>query len=91
MFTENITYAADKIKNTWAYLETVMPASYNELNDKVMKLIENNNLLATLYAKLNSPTFTGEPKAPTPTAGDATTKIATTKFVDDNIPKITYW
>lgn len=32
-------------------------------------------------APLASPTFTGEPKAPTPTSGDDSTKIATTAFV----------
>jgi hypothetical protein len=33
------------------------------------------------YAPLASPTFTGDPKAPTPTAGDNDTSIATTAFV----------
>jgi hypothetical protein len=33
------------------------------------------------YAQLASPTFTGDPKAPTPTAGDNDTSIATTAFV----------
>jgi hypothetical protein len=34
-----------------------------------------------LKAPLASPTFTGTPVAPTPTAGDSTTKLATTAFV----------
>lgn len=34
-----------------------------------------------LKANLASPTFTGDPKAPTPTAGDSDTSIATTAFV----------
>ena len=34
----------------------------------------------------NSPTFTGTPKAPTPTSGDNSTKIATTAFVKGEIP-----
>lgn len=33
------------------------------------------------YAPLDSPAFTGEPTAPTPAAGDDSTKIATTAFV----------
>jgi hypothetical protein len=33
------------------------------------------------YAKLASPVFTGDPQAPTPTAGDNDTSIATTAFV----------
>lgn len=36
---------------------------------------------ATTYAPLASPTFTGDPKAPTPTAGDNDTSVATTAFV----------
>jgi hypothetical protein len=34
-----------------------------------------------LKAPIDSPTFTGDPKAPTPTAGDNDTSIATTAFV----------
>jgi hypothetical protein len=37
--------------------------------------------LASDFALLDSPTFTGDPKAPTPTAGDNDTSIATTAFV----------
>lgn len=36
---------------------------------------------AAAYAPLASPTFTGDPKAPTPAAGDADTSVATTAFV----------
>jgi hypothetical protein len=39
----------------------------------------------TGYAPLASPTFTGDPKAPTPTAGDNDTSIATTAFVSNAI------
>ncbi len=38
-----------------------------------------------LYARLASPALTGAPTAPTQTASDSTTKIATTKYVDDAI------
>ncbi len=46
----------------------------------------NTSVIATVaslsaYAPLASPTFTGDPKAPTPTAGDNDTSIATTAFV----------
>jgi microcystin-dependent protein len=37
-------------------------------------------------APLNSPTFTGTPQAPTPPAGDISTKIATTAFVSAFFP-----
>lgn len=43
-------------------------------------LTPNNADLAAL-ATLASPTFTGNPQAPTPTAGDSSTSIATTAFV----------
>ena len=36
---------------------------------------------STQYAQKHNPTFTGEPKAPTPAAGNNTTRIATTEFV----------
>lgn len=36
-------------------------------------------------APLNSPVFTGTPTAPTPTAGDNSTNIATTQFVQETI------
>ncbi|MCS0749157.1 phage tail protein, partial [Escherichia coli] len=35
----------------------------------------------TQYAQKHNPTFTGEPKAPTPAAGNNTTRIVTTAFV----------
>lgn len=35
----------------------------------------------TQYAQKHNPTFTGEPKAPTPATGNNTTRIATTEFV----------
>ena len=35
----------------------------------------------TQYAQKHNPTFTGQPKAPTPAAGNNTTRIATTEFV----------
>lgn len=38
-----------------------------------------------LKANINSPTFTGTPTSPTPTAGDNTTKIATTAFVNTKV------
>lgn len=41
--------------------------------------------LLALKAPLNSPALTGTPTAPTPTAGDDSTKIATTAFVNDAV------
>ena len=38
-----------------------------------------------LKSDLNSPTFTGTPSAPTPTANDNSTKIATTAYVNNSV------
>ena len=46
---------------------------------------EDGNSIKNTYAKLNSPTFTGDPKAPTPAATDNDTSIATTAFVHKNV------
>lgn len=40
---------------------------------------------STLYAPIASPTFTGDPKAPTPITSDNDTSIATTAFVKTNL------
>ncbi|EOP0147882.1 phage tail protein [Escherichia coli] len=42
----------------------------------------------TQYAQKHNPTFTGEPKAPTPAAGNNTTRIATTEFVQAAITSL---
>lgn len=49
-----ISYAADRIKDTWAYLETILPVHYNEINRVVAELVTNNNatmstVLAAVY------------------------------------------
>lgn len=42
-----------------------------------------------LKAPLSSPAFTGTPTAPTPTAGDNSTKVATTAYVDGKMVRAT--
>lgn len=84
MAINTITYAVDKIKSTWAYLETVMPATYNEINRVVIELVTNNNALQGLLdlkAPLASPALTGNPTAPTASADSNSTQIATTAWV----------
>ncbi|MDD3443206.1 MAG: hypothetical protein PHW89_08080 [Sulfurimonas denitrificans] len=49
---------------------------------KVWLLCDGTNVINSGLAPLASPTFTGTPTAPTPTAGDNTTKVATTAFVN---------
>ena len=48
----------------------------------VTQLLASQAFVSTSYAPIASPTFTGTPAAPTPTALDNSTKIATTAFVD---------
>jgi hypothetical protein len=47
--------------------------------------IENGTYVPTGLAVSNSPTFTGDPKAPTPALGDADTSISTTDFVQKTV------
>ena len=47
----------------------------------------NGDTIHTTYAKLNSPTLTGTPNAPTPAVGTNNTQIATTAFVESEIDR----
>lgn len=53
--------------------------STNDFTDALKTKLEGINL--SLYATLNSPTFTGLPSAPTASEGSSSTQIATTAFV----------
>lgn len=69
----------------------VVLATRKYVDDKVLELklyVDDqmrNHIAAqdphTQYAQKHNPIFTGEPKAPTPAAGNNTTRIATTEFV----------
>jgi hypothetical protein len=54
---------------------------FGYLNGVTSSIQTQLNSLNTLKAPLASPTFTGTVSAPTPTAGDNSTKVATTAFV----------
>ena len=70
---------------------SVVLATRKYVDDKVLELklyVDNqmrNHIAAqdphTQYAPKHNPTLTGEPKAPTPPAGNNTTRIATTAFI----------
>ncbi|EHX1673819.1 phage tail protein, partial [Escherichia coli] len=70
---------------------SVVLATRKYVDDKVLELklyVDDqmrNHIAAqdphTQYAQKHNPTFTGEPKAPTPAAGNNTTRIATTAFI----------
>ncbi|EEC8205258.1 phage tail protein [Escherichia coli] len=74
---------------------SVVLATRKYVDDKVLELrlyVDDqmrNHIAAqdphTQYAQKHNPTFTGEPKAPTPAAGNNTTRIATTEFVQTAI------
>jgi|688.fasta_scaffold04581_25 hypothetical protein len=52
---------------------------FSPTNGGGVQLATTTTLLT--YAPINSPSFTGTPTAPTPTAGDSSTHLATTSFV----------
>jgi hypothetical protein len=66
------------------------PGALNTLQELAAALGNDANFAATVInalaakAPLDSPSFTGTPSAPTPGAGDASTKLATTQFVANN-------
>lgn len=67
------------------------PGTLDTLDELAAALGDDANFAATITtalgqkAPLASPTFTGNPSAPTPTAGDNDTSIATTAFVNTAI------
>lgn len=74
-----------------AALVNSSPGTLDTLNELATALGNDANFAATtaatlaLKAPLASPTFTGTPAAPTPTAADNTTKIATTAYVQGEL------
>ena len=71
-----------------AALVASAPATLDTLNELATALGDDPNFATTIMnllgqkADLASPVFTGNPQAPTPSAGDDDTSIATTQFVD---------
>lgn len=60
------------------------------LDEATARAASDNALSNTLALKapLASPVFSGTPTAPTPTTGDASTKLATTQFVDARLTSL---
>ena len=83
------TRAGDIVLNTtdvttalgYVPYNVVNPAGYQTASDVTGTLIP--------YAKIDSPIFTGDPRAPTPAPGDADTSIATTAFVYNTLAPLT--
>jgi len=64
---------------------TVDNTEFGYLNGVTSSIQTQLTSLDTLKAPLASPTFTGTVSAPTPTAGDSSTKVATTAFVTNAV------
>jgi Chaperone of endosialidase len=65
---------------------TAGTAGVSSVNTRTGAVVLNaSDLTAMGGAPLLSPTFTGTPAAPTPTAGDSSTRIATTAYVETAI------
>ncbi|EOU5106431.1 phage tail protein [Escherichia coli] len=80
--TEAITLKIDPsvVLATRKYVDDEVLELKLYVDDKMAKHIAAQDP-HTQYAQKHNPTFTGEPKAPTPPAGNNTTRIATTAFV----------
>lgn len=81
---------ADCVKNLNTAIVNGVTNVFN--NDDTIRDIITNIALGgadlTTYAKLDSPSFIGEPKAPTPITSDNSLKIANTEFVNNKIAEI---
>jgi hypothetical protein len=76
--------AAQTTANTALSDATSALSSISTINGEITTIngeITTINSTLTTLAPINSPSFTGTPTAPTPTAGDNSTKLATTAFV----------
>lgn len=51
------------------------------VGDVKFRVFLDTGSISNLYAPINSPMFTGNPRGPTPAVGDASTSLATTLFV----------
>ena len=81
---------ADCVKNLNTAIVNGVANVFN--NDDTIRDIITNIALGgadlTTYAKLDSPSFIGEPKAPTPATSDNSLKIANTEFVNNKIAEL---
>jgi hypothetical protein len=77
---DHLRLVKSTVKATWPNVSAAVTPTHTELNyvDGVTSAIQTQ---LDAKAALASPTFTGTPLAPTPSAGDSSTKIATTAFV----------
>ncbi|MBY0252869.1 MAG: hypothetical protein K2X54_16070 [Methylobacterium organophilum] len=78
--------SVDFVRGAITALVNSSPAALDTLKELADAIGDDPNFAATIAAQLglkaplDSPTFTGQPKAPTPAAGDLSTRLATTAF-----------
>jgi hypothetical protein len=84
--------AAPGISNLYSRQDHIHPSdtskaavTYVDSQDALKASITYVDSQDALKAPIASPTFTGTPAAPTPTAGDSSTKVATTAFVGTTV------
>lgn len=81
---------ADCVKNLNTAIVNGVSNVFN--NDETIRDIITNIALGGVdlntFAKIESPSFTGEPKAPTPATSDNSRKIANTEFVNNKITEL---
>lgn len=81
---------ADCVKNLNTAIVNGVSNVFN--NDESIRDIIANIALGgvdlSTFAKLDSPSFTGEPKTPTPDTSDNSTKLANTEFVNNKITEL---
>lgn len=90
------TFAANTITltrpsgNGTINIHDIASAAATNLADTNLNIAINNltALIPTVYAPINTPTFTGIPKAPTAAPGTDTTQLASTAFVKASIVAI---
>src|SRR5210317_456078 len=77
--------ASAAIDSTKIHDGSISNTEFGYLNGVTSNIQTQLTSLDTLKAPLASPTFTGTVSAPTPTAGDSSTKVATTAFVTNAV------
>lgn len=82
VFPVSTTAASISYDHTTSGLVAItVQAALDEIVVDLLAYETSNNAAVALKAPIASPTFTGTPAAPTPSAADNTTKLATTAFV----------